>query len=82
MVYDVTDQESFNNVKQWLQVIQRREERGREGVTASLLPGYNSSLSGWLDSHHQSISINDQSDGELKKRRMCVPFIEILIAGN
>ena len=28
VVYDVTDQESFNNVKQWLQVMRGREREG------------------------------------------------------
>ena len=31
VVYDVTDQESFNNVKQWLQVISERFAGVREG---------------------------------------------------
>ena len=70
---------------------EERGEGGREGVTASLLPGRVTLLFVWLAHSSQlsppvelrlalvSISSNDQSDGELKKRRMCVPFIEILI---
>ena len=75
VVYDVTDQESFNNVKQWLQVTYKKEicwgERGGEGgVTASLLPGYNSSLSGW------TLTSRAKSDGELKKERFVLLLLK------
>ena len=76
VVYDVTDQESFNNVKQWLQVIQTREKsvlvREGGGSYCVIITGLEL-LFVWLHS---------ELTPENERNRDCVPFTEILISGN
>lgn len=68
MVYDVTDQDTFNNVKQWLQEIDRY---ANEGVN-KLLVGNKSDLVQKKVVDYQAakvcesdLSVSDKSDGRI-----------------
>lgn len=64
MVYDVTDMDSFNNVKQWLQEIDRY---ATEGVN-KLLVGNKSDMSDKKVVEYTVAKVSERRDGNLLLR--------------